>query len=109
MIRRPPISTLFPYTTLFRSPVEKVALAQPMTKTTVAGIVHKTIHLEVALVLSGHIRHAVGGSCRYANQIGELQAGFLKNIQHSSCKDAAEATTLQYQGYAPGIYCSFNN
>src|SRR2546422_11664760 len=28
MIRRPPRSTLFPYTTLFRSPVEQVRLAR---------------------------------------------------------------------------------
>src|SRR5258708_17691364 len=29
MIRRPPRSTLFPYTTLFRSPASKVARAHP--------------------------------------------------------------------------------
>src|SRR2546427_12400514 len=32
MIRRPPRSTLFPYTTLFRSPVGMDVLAQPLVK-----------------------------------------------------------------------------
>src|SRR3712207_7793223 len=30
MIRRPPRSTLFPYTTLFRSKVERIARTEPM-------------------------------------------------------------------------------
>src|SRR3712207_7451138 len=32
MIRRPPISTLFPYTTLFRSPITTEAASAPLIK-----------------------------------------------------------------------------
>src|SRR2546430_10666358 len=37
MIRRPPRSTLFPYTTLFRSPLERVKLIKGRTQDTVPG------------------------------------------------------------------------
>src|SRR3712207_8942946 len=43
MIRRPPRSTLFPYTTLFRSPVRvgcSMALTGPLAATT---LVHRTV------------------------------------------------------------------
>src|SRR2546430_17284055 len=33
MIRRPPRSTLFPYTTLFRSPAEAIAVLEPAVQT----------------------------------------------------------------------------
>src|SRR2546430_12567387 len=40
MIRRPPRSTLFPYTTLFRSPARGVrALGAPLVRPVVAGVV----------------------------------------------------------------------
>src|SRR3989441_9287645 len=58
MIRRPPRSTLFPYTTLFRSPVthEGVSAAQPH-ETLVADI-DADPHLGVAVAAPGtvHVR-----------------------------------------------------
>ena len=39
MIRRPPRSTLFPYTTLFRSKVGMAVLIQPLVKGKSSGIV----------------------------------------------------------------------
>src|SRR3712207_7391838 len=55
MIRRPPRSTLFPYTTLFRSDIEKTAKVLVMSKFRNAGqicvaptrfIVHEDVHDE---------------------------------------------------------------
>src|SRR5260221_9817532 len=44
MIRRPPRSTLFPYTTLFRSPPSGgIALFEGPDGSTVAGVVYKQI------------------------------------------------------------------
>src|SRR2546422_4520868 len=37
MIRRPPRSTLFPYTTLFRSPALNLGLSKPMNKSPASG------------------------------------------------------------------------
>src|SRR5256885_8053861 len=45
MIRRPPRSTLFPYTTLFRSPQEFETFADPFTTLATAAAVTRTARL----------------------------------------------------------------
>src|SRR5689334_24158842 len=42
MILRPPRSTLFPYTTLFRSPAYKLAATCTLPKDTVVGIINRS-------------------------------------------------------------------
>src|SRR3712207_7462933 len=49
MIRRPPRSTLFPYTTLFRSEVQDTTIPKPkgsqvLVKVLSAGVCHSDIH-----------------------------------------------------------------
>src|SRR2546422_7767683 len=48
MIRRPPRSTLFPYTTLFRSPEDaRTMVVVPTLLTSVAGVAELLEHVEV--------------------------------------------------------------
>src|SRR5256884_7160430 len=54
MIRRPPRSTLFPYTTLFRS--AQLSLAQ-------------TVHIRAAIIVTTPQEVAVGGSLRGAEMV----------------------------------------
>src|SRR5258708_24922018 len=53
MIRRPPRSTLFPYTTLFRSPQER---ASPQTKTSIPGPNFSQVHAQ-PMVRATSARH----------------------------------------------------
>src|SRR2546430_15843169 len=46
MIRRPPRSTLFPYTTLFRSPAEELGLQQQIEISPVSGLSNVKYWLE---------------------------------------------------------------
>src|SRR2546430_11853938 len=46
MIRRPPRSTLFPYTTLFRSEIAKMLRDPPLQTTTVVNYILESIRLE---------------------------------------------------------------
>src|SRR5438034_7936262 len=47
MIRRPPISTLFPYTTLFRSEAKKSAVKSPGVSALFSGEVRRTTILTI--------------------------------------------------------------
>src|SRR3712207_7337775 len=49
MIRRPPRSTLFPYTTLFRSGVRSILNFAPVTLTAPAGVDVRQVDLSVEL------------------------------------------------------------
>src|SRR2546422_6679858 len=59
MIRRPPRSTLFPYTTLFRSDVDELAIAGGLHGAPVELVKCRTVDLEVPadaeLVLEGEL------------------------------------------------------
>src|SRR3712207_8739264 len=55
MIRRPPRSTLFPYTTLFRSPGHRLAIAEPLRDETAVeprapALVHAVVDAGVEAV-----------------------------------------------------------
>src|SRR5256885_11731993 len=53
MIRRPPRSTLFPYTTLFRSDLARLAREAVETFQGTAAQRHVTLHLEAPAALPG--------------------------------------------------------
>src|SRR5690606_41751714 len=87
MIRRPPTSTLFPYTTLFRSGLVKVAERLRDIKTEVVGVRHPVqqqgdlgplIHAgelgRAAEVLGDRIVAILGASGRSEEHTSELQS-----------------------------------
>src|SRR3712207_9006610 len=51
MIRRPPRSTLFPYTTLFRSPGVRRARAAPWRRDQRAGVPERVVQLAMLVLL----------------------------------------------------------
>src|SRR5258706_7996820 len=68
MIRRPPRSTLFPYTTLFRSPDSRIGLRRSRAKT------------------RGHL-HGGGDACNLVRWLRRFQAGFnekTRSEEHTS-------------------------
>src|SRR2546426_6275018 len=69
MIRRPPRSTLFPYTTLFRSNAELEALQQALPEITTAGATLAVISPQV----SRGVR-ATWGEMRSEEHTSELQS-----------------------------------
>src|SRR5690349_22127043 len=71
MIRRPPRSTLFPYTTLFRSPSVALSLRTAPTADLVAGVLDGT--LDGAFV-AGPIEHPDLTGVRSEEHTSELQS-----------------------------------
>src|SRR5688572_32185487 len=55
MIRRPPRSTLFPYTTLFRSDTEEMIRAQPMDSVILMGGCDKTVPAQLMGAVSANL------------------------------------------------------
>src|SRR3989454_1512479 len=83
MIRRPPRSTLFPYTTLFRSIQKEVPIALEVQKL-VGGEVRGAVDDDPRLVLRGHGRHreralGVGGI-----GLGHAALQLLRSEEHTS-------------------------
>src|SRR3712207_8204811 len=70
MIRRPPRSTLFPYTTLFRSPVQ--------TETTLEGVTLENANDEAC---GGTLREAFAHSC---NSVFAPLGARLRSEEHTS-------------------------
>src|SRR3712207_7965625 len=78
MIRRPPRSTLFPYTTLFRSAVEqhdRGAVADLVVDALVVGVGHLTAPLAIG--------HEVGVPDREQSHAGRL-CGIGRSEEHTS-------------------------
>src|SRR2546422_3887729 len=75
MIRRPPRSTLFPYTTLFRSPAE-------------IRIDRRKDDVEFERVARIHLDAAVGGrqrgAGRHLHHMGHLEARLERSEEHTS-------------------------
>src|SRR5437762_10517941 len=66
MIRRPPRSTLFPYTTLFRS---LVGALEPVHHVLAGGVVRRhDVHVGDALVLH-HLAHRLGRSEEHTSEL----------------------------------------
>src|SRR3712207_8719908 len=78
MIRRPPRSTLFPYTTLFRSEVVRssVAAAEVVEVRGQDGAVHRGLDVDVA----------VGGRARGVGERSEEHTSELQSRQYLVCR-----------------------
>src|SRR3712207_8813926 len=76
MIRRPPRSTLFPYTTLFRSTTEEPALPEHGVDAV------QVVRPLLAVVEDGHGRHAGGGRVGECREDGGIAA--LRSEEHTS-------------------------
>src|SRR5258707_7963895 len=83
MIRRPPRSTLFPYTTLFRSEVDVQGLGEP---------VELRPHLRGASLVH---RHAPRGADR-AREVAQLRGGELHSDKLRSEEHTSELQSRQY-------------
>src|SRR3989475_6945428 len=87
MIRRPPRSTLFPYTTLFRSRVAQIHVAQPLRA---AGAVVHAAHVDPAhaVTVGGERRERVDvardedADAGIPLPLGEALQGFLRRGEH---------------------------
>src|SRR2546425_4988739 len=76
MIRRPPRSTLFPYTTLFRSQIAVRGVAHPEQATVHGGVRGRTPHREPVAQRHRHVAPRVQGDAdvRSEEHTSELQS-----------------------------------
>src|SRR3712207_8397073 len=82
MIRRPPRSTLFPYTTLFRSRRELALLGTAFTLFAAAEVSYMTYHLDWTVFLFAHTR-------------SEEHTSELQSRQYLVCRLLLEKKTAQ--------------
>src|SRR2546429_4429236 len=91
MIRRPPRSTLFPYTTLFRSPVEHAAAPRPdIGYLTGPSDITQCLGIEATAVVDRKIPIAIR-SCRSEEHTSELQSRL-----HLVCRLLLEKKKILY-------------
>src|SRR5687767_1027216 len=79
LIRRPPISTLFPYTTLFRSELVAFLTRSPVFAMIVEGPADNTFSLVRTLVGATKVDDALPGTIR-----GDLATITTENLVHAS-------------------------
>src|SRR5947209_16614925 len=68
MIRRPPRSTLFPYTTLFRSQFDRLDL-QPLSRKETASLLSETLGGVIGTDAIGHLWNLARGNVLYLRHI----------------------------------------
>src|SRR2546425_3846491 len=84
MIRRPPRSTLFPYTTLFRSRV-----APHEDRARVADLVHerpRLLHQQLHVLGRAAVRHLHGGEPPRARARSEEHTSELQSLAYLVCR-----------------------
>src|SRR3712207_8319935 len=78
MIRRPPRSTLFPYTTLFRSVVEAQSMALPVVCSDADGLRQNVVDGQTGFVVArrdaGLLANGLSMLCRSEEHTSELQS-----------------------------------
>src|SRR5260370_24365590 len=99
MIRRPPRSTLFPYTTLFRSPYEDVAIARP--DTTVVPNSGPTVASRTAMIVGKLVQSAAKGIQQTLAKRGVLKDDYTPEQFRAACREyvAAHGTLKSYARY----------
>src|SRR3989442_8085531 len=102
MIRRPPRSTLFPYTTLFRSNREYTATYSTKPPPTVTTEIHNASHAVVTSVPAGtavHDKATVSGS--FGTPTGTVDCTITPPYTgHARASDTAFSLTLDASGVA---------
>src|SRR2546425_5729433 len=81
MIRRPPRSTLFPYTTLFRSTEGGLTVIQRVAICFAAGVVGA-----LAVVLFSHVLFQLGLSARLGVKRSEEHTSELQSLAYLVCR-----------------------
>src|SRR5258705_2531105 len=89
MIRRPPRSTLFPYTTLFRSQIGKAQRAAVAQRGRTVAFVHRTGGVR------NRQRRLIVGAGRSEEHTSELQS-----LRHLACRLLLEKTIREGDGLA---------
>src|SRR4051794_41260175 len=97
MIRRPPRSTLFPYTTLFRSDDERVAPALQL---------HDLGHVGVAplLIISGELDHTVPWADRKSTRLNSSHPSISYAVFCLKKKKKTTIPTLKHSSTLPATY-----
>src|SRR3712207_7916830 len=88
MIRRPPRSTLFPYTTLFRSRVARMQVTEPRTVVTIHGAFQ-------AICRQGLLRAALA-MFQSAPQISHSQKGLRRHQDRKSTRLNSSHANISY-------------
>src|SRR2546430_11153521 len=97
MIRRPPRSTLFPYTTLFRSLDRRPLAELIVTEVRLQGVAHLGGELPV-----GFAARPRGGRRRqFAAQVGEDRKSTRLNSSHSQISYAVFCLQKKTESHAP--------
>src|SRR3712207_8931475 len=82
MIRRPPRSTLFPYTTLFRSPAQAVGAVNGDTRDLAGGVERRQLGGAVRVGL--HPAHVVVGARPYRHGLVDRVDAGERSEEHTS-------------------------
>src|SRR2546430_8930156 len=106
MIRRPPRSTLFPYTTLFRSRSARaagrfLAQRQPAPLRTGTGEIDGEMARELAFSRSSFVRGALGGT-RHGGRFHRILAGLqwrLKKIRIMKWPSPGAIASVAYKEF----------
>src|SRR2546429_5981087 len=102
MIRRPPRSTLFPYTTLFRSPAVLPALVKPSLQF-LAGVAVQHINVEFALVLQSCQGEVAAAEIAYNRS--EEHTSELQSRLHLVCRLLLEKKKKRHWILTRSLYC----
>src|SRR3712207_8565890 len=87
MIRRPPRSTLFPYTTLFRSPSEVLEFGRPTARHHQAGATRKcTNHKRRVDDIAHWVPGCERSCCQVGNRRSEEHTSELQSRQYLVCR-----------------------
>src|SRR5256886_10762815 len=101
MIRRPPRSTLFPYTTLFRSHLKATSNAQELQHCDYGIIATKAIHTAGAISQTAHIFNESSAVCSVQNGVGneEIIAEHVKYVIRGTTFPAGHPIAPGHIGY----------
>src|SRR3712207_8308164 len=98
MIRRPPRSTLFPYTTLFRSSSASIMLLRRLTPARI-----KWIEVSISSSTNASPRRRMSGGSRSEEHTSELQSR-----QYLVCRLLLEKKSSQEQSHPSGLLCRYH-
>src|SRR5256885_9606771 len=102
MIRRPPRSTLFPYTTLFRSPAQEAFAALPIEAPAFADAANRALIEELAKAMNRKLRSEEHTSELQSpcNLVCRLLLEKKKHLDAARCVARAEVCVLHPAGRA---------